>query len=167
MLIWCGLDAMWGYKTHVRKPWINLMKNANLSNYSLGQSSIAKQLLAFTKMKQIIEGKCSLPSRICICVLSTAVFPALVSRAGSSKPTRLPGDFRPLTSCSRDSNEWRSSLSLCMLILGNVQGALNVTHSWFSSFAALNSFVNGARITSILLNMHAHTCARTHTHTHS
>lgn len=39
-----GIYAVWGYKTHIRKPWINLMKNANLSNYSLGQSSIAKQL---------------------------------------------------------------------------------------------------------------------------
>lgn len=45
-------------------------------------------------------------------------------------------------------------LSLCMQIFENVQGALNVTRSWFSSFAALNSFVSGAGITSMLLSMH-------------
>lgn len=144
-------------KLHIGKPWINLKKNENLSNYSLGQSSIAKQLLTFTKTEQIDEGKCALLSCISIFVLSTAAFPALVSHAGWSKPTRIPRDFRPLTSCSRDSNEWRSSFSL-YANPWECAGALNVTHSWFSSFAALNSFVNGARISSILLNMCTHIC---------
>lgn len=33
MLIWATIYAAWGYKLRIRKLWINLMKNAKLSNY--------------------------------------------------------------------------------------------------------------------------------------
>lgn len=150
-------------ESHDLIPW----KNANLCNYSLGQSSIAKIFLALKKGGQRVVGECTFLACISIFVLSIVLFhwPALVSHAGWSNPTRIPRDFCSLTSCSRDSNGRRSSFSL-YANLWECTEALNVTHSWFSSFAALNSFESGARITSMLLNMHTHSLEYERTHIH-
>lgn len=40
---------------HISEHWFNLMKNANLSIYSLGQSSTAKKLLAYEKGQELVE----------------------------------------------------------------------------------------------------------------
>lgn len=78
-------------------------------------------------------------------------------RAARNQP-EFPGTFALLHHVAETVMS-EEALSLCMQILGNVQGPL-MLHT--VEFAALNSFVSGARIASMLLNMHNHEHECTH-----